>query len=166
MTTQRNRLWTNTDLILNVTAADAAGQVSQNLTTNLQTGLGIPNLAGYTCVRTFVRGFVQSDGDNTTAGTVFAHWGIGVYAGGIDNGDFPDLSLYDGDWLAYGSLVFRNPGVALNIVEPERAGYVQMDSKSARRLDRIGDTMFFVVQQSTAQDFLYNLSVSQLWLMP
>ncbi len=149
-----------------VTALGQAGQKSVDIGETLQTGLGISHLAGYTVVRTFVKGMATAAAGNTTEQIVHAQWGIGIFAGSIDDGDFPDLGLYDGDWLAFGSLVFKNPGVALNTVLPEAAGYVDVSSKAQRRVDRIGEVPFLVVQTNRAEDYEFSFAISQLWLMP
>jgi len=166
MTMARRRLWTLTRGGLNLVANGAGGQQHADLGANLQTGLGLSHLAGYTVVRTYLHIVVKSSTGNVSVADNQAQWGIGIFAAGIDDGDFPSLALHEGDWLSFGTMIFQGPGVALTPVAPTEASVYHGDSKSARRIDRVGEAEVLVVEQDTSDDYTYKFQISQLWLMP
>jgi len=92
--------------------------------------------------------------------------GIGVFSTTIDNADFPDLSNYDGDWMAYECNVFQMPGVDLAPVVPESASTLRADYRSMRKVPRVGMTPFFVAQSDSTIDFDIDFVISQLILLP
>ena len=142
------------------------GQISVDLGVNFETALDISHLVGYTLSRTFVKILAVSDSDNAGSGVIRAFWGIGVYAGSIDNGDFPNLELGEGDWMAYGTMIFDMPGAASTVVKPDTAALIVNDFKSMRKIDRIGEVPFLVMQQTTSSDMVYHYAITQLLLMP
>jgi len=160
----RNYVWTTKTFAINL--VDVTNK-AVDLSANLLTGLGVAHLAGFTIIRTIVTGFIQADSDNTTfEAAIHAHWGCGIFAGAIDDGDFPGLGVYDGDYYAYGALVYQNPGVASNVVVPPEAALIRGDSRAMRKIDRVGEVPKIVFAQNTANDFIYNGSVSTLLMMP
>jgi len=166
MPTRRRRVWTNTDDTKILTVAGAPGQKAIDLSSNLLTGLGLAHLAGYTVAHTHVEILAQSDVDETGVSRVHMHWGIGIFAGGIDDGDFPLLDLYEGDWLAYGSFLFKLAGAGITLVLPTEQSVRRYESRAMRKIDRIGEVPFLVLQQDSTQGVAYQVSCSQLWLMP
>ena len=165
-TARRRRLWSTTVGSRTVSNAGQGGQASHDLGENVQQGLGIAHLAGFTLSRTHVRILMMSDVDNTAVSVLTSFFGIGIYAGSIDNGDFPDLSLYDGDWMAYGSMVTKMPGALSTLVLPESRAVYEADFRSMRRIDRIGEVPFLVLQHNSTDDIQYHYTVSQLILLP
>ncbi len=165
-TPRRRRVWSNTNATLAVTVADQPGQRFTVLGTNLLTGLGLAHLAGYTVKDTHVQIMASTGGDETDVTLVTAQWGIGIFTGSIDAGDFPQLDLYEGDWLAYGSFVFKLPGTISTLVTPTELAVRQWHSAAMRKIDRVGEAIFFVIQHNLAVNVNYTLAVSQLWLMP
>ncbi len=163
---RRRRVWSNSDASLSVIVPGQGGQKLVDIGANLQVGIGITHLAGFTVAMTHVDLTVMSSSDESGSSFLRAHWGIGIFAGGIDEGDFPDLSLYEGDWLAYGTYHFQLPGAISTLVLPTAQAVRSYESRGSRKIDRVGEVPFLVVQHSGAENVDYHFSVSQLWLMP
>ena len=122
-------------------------------------------MMGITLSRTHVCMLATSAVDETLLGVIKLTMGIGVFAGGIDEGDFPDLQTYDGDWMAYECMVFQMPGVALQPMLPESASFVRADYRSMRKIDT-GESPFLVAQIDVSRDIELDVVVSQLLLLP
>ena len=57
--------------------------------------------------------------------------GIGIFPSGMDNGDFPDLAVYDGNWMAYECFAYKMPGAASTLVLPSEAAFNRLDYRSS-----------------------------------
>jgi len=166
MTSPRGRLWTNRDSTFNMSAAGQAGQLQDQTLANLQVGLGITHLAGYTIVDTHVQMHFSSDDSDVSTGVVRFHFGIGVFHTGMDAGDFPPLELYEGDWLWYGTVTLRMPGAANTPLVPAEHAIQMRRSRAQRRLTDVGQAAFLVYQQSSALGVDIFVSTQHLVLMP
>ena len=166
MTQRRNRLWSTFSSAVGLTALGTAGQQAVKIDTNLLTGLGLAHLAGYTVGPFYLELMITSDDDNTAVLNVKAHIGIGIFNGDLDNTDFPNLAFGDGDYLLRQDLVFQGPGTGSTLVLPTERSTRSLRSRSSRRLERIGDTIWFVAQQDTADDFDYVFTVTFMAMMP
>ena len=165
MTTQRRRrTWTTSSGLVTLTALGQAGQLSLDIGAQMRTKIGIVDLAGMTVARSHLCVQVRADASNATGIQNRAFIGLGIYTALIDDGDFPDLQQYDGDWYGYECMAFQGGGVDLPVV-PESAGFFRADYKSMRKL-RSRETAWIVFQQILNDDFDYSFIVSTLWLMP
>ena len=151
--------------ILLITAG-IPGQLKIDLSTNLETGLGLAHLPGYTCIDTHVSVLIRSSSDESQTSLVQAAFAIGVKPTGMDNGDYPNLELYEGDWLWYQAYQFLLPGAVSTPVLPDAAAFQRSHSGASRRITDIGQEMVLVGQQGTSQNVDYFFQVQQLWLMP
>ncbi len=166
MTMPRAKIWTSSRLLVALSASGSAGQVSAQTLANLRTALDISHLVGYTVIDTRIRALIHSDDGETGGGFLELTYGIGIFAAGIDDGDFPDLSLYEGDWLLWGAVQVQLPSAASTIVLPPHAALEIARSQSARRISDVGQSMFMVWQQSVAEGVDIQATVSHLVLMP
>ncbi len=167
MTSQRNKLWSTIEGSINVSAAGAGGGQAFRIGANLLTGLGMTHLAGWTIGPTFLTMMIRSDGDNAVAAAVqTVQVGVVVADGGADDDDFPDLSFGDGDYFLRHTFIFESPGVVSSLVLPTEKSVQTMSSRSSRRLERIGDTLFLVIQQNTANDYVYTFSCTFMAMAP
>ena len=162
----RNRVWTTVASTKIISSAGQAGQQADDVGTNLQAGIGISHLVGYTLGPFYLDLLVESDTDNAGIALNRLHVGVGIYAGSIDPGDFPDLSLYDGDWPLYGTMAFQSPGAVSTIVVPESGSHKSIVSRASRRIDRVGEVPWLVFQQSGTEDYRISYSLSYMALMP
>ena len=104
--TMRNKLWTTIGGSTNVAAGGPSGQIGTKVGDSLLVGLGISHLAGWTIGPCFLDLLIHNDDGNAGAVTARGHVGIMIGQGGLDNGDFPDLSVGDGDYFLRHSMVF------------------------------------------------------------
>ena len=166
MAQRRIGLWTSTNTTLVVDTAGIAGQKAVQTTSNLESGLGLAHLAGYTIVDTRVKVYAESssaEGGNTLE---HASLGIGVFSTGIDEGDFPNLTVYEGDWLWYGTMIFRLPGAVSGTVLPTEFSQLHSRSRAQRRIPDVGLSGWMVAQQSGGSDVNYFVRVEHYILMP
>ena len=126
---------------------------------------GLSNMLGCTIARTHVCTLISSDGTNSTSNFGKAFLGIGVYSEGMDNGDFPDLSVYNGDWLAYECFSYQMPGAIDTVVNPTSAAFSRTDYRSMRKIDS-SEMPVLVMQQDHGSAIVYRLQVSYLVLLP
>ncbi len=162
----RNKLWTTFDGLVNLSAAGQAGNKGVKIGQNLIVGLDLSHLAGYTIGPTFLDIIIHNDDDNVSSSTEIAHVGIMIGQGGLDDGDFPNLALGDGDYYLRRALLFDGGAANSVLVKPDEAALVSITSRSSRRLERIGDTIWLVFQQTTANDYDYDFSVTMMVMMP
>ena len=165
-TARRARIWTTFDSSVGVSALGPLGQQAVKIGANILSGLGISHLAGYTVGPFFLELMILTDDGNTIVEEVTAHCGIGIFDGGIDEGDFPDLENGDGDYLLRENMVFQSPGATDTLVRLDTRASRRVISRSQRRLERVGDTVWIVFQHSTANDIDYYFSVTFMLLMP
>ncbi len=166
MTQPRNRLFSTQVSFLNITASGFAGAKRSNLGASLEAGLGVGGLPGWTVGPMWLAMLLLTDGDNTSSSVVTAHVGVGVYPSGMDDGDFPDMALGDGDWMLRSDIIFEMPGVISTLVKPDQVATQRLETRSMRRIERLGDSLFIVVQQNVADDMIYNFSATMMWRAP
>ncbi len=166
MTSPRARIWTNNNYEVTLTALGAPGQKSVTTLGSLRSALDISHLVGYTIIETWIRGYIAAGTDETGVLRNALQFGVGIYAGLIDDGDFPRVDLYEGDWMAWGSNSFRLPGVAFLPVLPEPNAIINVHSKGQRRINDVGETVFMVLQEDLAATIDVNFTVTHLLLMP
>ncbi len=166
MTTPRRRLWSNTTSDLEVIVSDSPGQQHMDLSQGIEVGLGLTHLAGFSVVFTQVQLLIHSADDESGTAFIDAFAGIGVRPTGMDNGDFSNLALYEGDWLWYQAYQFQIPGAPLTLALPNPLINSVTRSHSSRRISDVGQEEVLVIQHSSAANVNYRFAVQQLWLMP
>ncbi len=164
--TQWNIIWSTFNTTLELTGGGVAGQKSVKIGANLLTGLGLSHLAGYTVGSFYLDLMIMTDDTNTVVEAVTANFGIMIGDGSMDDTDFPDLAFGDGDYLLRKNIVFQGPGVIGTLVVPESASVLSVTSRAQRRLERIGDTIWLVLQQNVANDFDYIFTITFMARMP
>ncbi len=162
----RNKLWSAIDGQTNVVAAGVAGNIGTKVGANLLAGMGISHLAGWTVGPAYLTILIHNDNDNSSAGNVKAHVGLMIGQGGLDNGDFPDLSFGDGDYFLRKSMIFNGGGAVNALVAPPQRSFYEVTSRSSRRLERIGDTVWLVYQHSAADDYIFDWSLTFMAMAP
>ncbi len=163
-TPRRRRTWTNSNVTLNVTAAGQPGAKQVDLGATLKGQLGITDLVGFTVARTHI--CVLIEGLDTNTSIITSNMGIGVYANNIDDIDFPDLSQYEGDWLAYECFIFKQPGTAGLLPVNDNTAFHRSDYRSMRKIPRTGLDLKLVFQHDTVATVNYHVACSILWLLP
>ena len=162
----RSKLWTTRRETLALAAAGQPGQKSFEVLDNLQAGLGLAHLAGYTVIHTEVRILLISSSSETSILPNDFHFGITRQPGSIDDGDFPALELYEGDYYFYTSLVLQLPGAVDTLLKPAEHAIIRHQSGASRRISDVGQAFFFVAQQRVAEAVDAHVVVSSLVLMP
>ena len=125
--------WANTELALPLISLGVAGQLSVNIGTELETALG-RTIAGGTVMR--VRGsYILRAGATPLAGAHAVYMGIGFFSDGIDNGDFPDLSAGQGNWLFYQNVHYSHSVAPTTNEQLPTGAQVEfpIDSKAKRK---------------------------------
>ena len=92
--------------------------------------------------------------------------GIGIFPAGIDNGDFPDLSVYSGDYFAFECHNFKMPASSETLVTPDQAAFHRADYRSMRKIGRAEERIALVWQQDTTEIVRYRAQISMLILLP
>ncbi len=165
---RRPRSWYNQGFLSTLAAAGAGGQQITNLSTIMEARLGVTGLPGYTVSRLHMCTLITSGTSETGVGRFSVFIGIGVYPSGMDAGDFPDLHLYEGDWMAFECFTFQLSGTELLPVLPESASFQRSDYRSMRKINRAQETLFLVAQIDSAPAAAVNIKgeVSGLMIMP
>jgi len=168
MTTgRRRRVWTNIRGTLPMDTTGQGAQKSFKLDTNFLTDMGLASMAGCTISRVHICTLITNDAGETSSVRSQLTWGIGIYSSLIDAGDFPNVELYAGDWMAYGCSIFFTQAAANLPVLPGEAAFQEKDFKSMRKISRSGISPFLVAQLGLAAidvDLLFNISM--LVLLP
>ena len=164
-TARRRRIWTQDEATITVGTANQAGQIARQIDVNILTEASLGSLAGYTVVRTHVCVLIDS---STNTGTSFikANFGLGVFPEFMDQGDFPRLDVYNGNYYAFECFTFRMPGVASTVVLPAEAAFTRSDYRSQRKIPRTNDRLWLVWQQDTTEIVRYRSQISYLLLVP
>ena len=162
---RRRRVWTSADGVLAVISSGIAGQKISEISQNLQTTLGIAQLSGFTVGRTHLCVQAKGAANNTVITQQRVFLGLGVFPQAMDEGDFPDLETYQGDYFGYECMTFQGSGTANKPVEPESAGFLRADYRSMRKIPN-GEAIFLVIQQTGADDYDFNFVASMLLMMP
>ena len=174
MPSTREHVFTTVGLSFGLVAGQTgvSSQQSQDLTDALATKLAITP-GKMTAMRAWVNGLYVTSTAVTTPVIGEYTLGIGVFTQEIDNGDFPNLELHDGPWMLHDArrLVDRNAGVLLEGLEPANTvggSCLQLTTRSARKLERVRDRLFMVVQKDRATEETVTLScsVTVMWLLP
>ena len=163
MADRRRRLWTSQNAEVTLSTGGVAGQIALGLDTDFIASTGLASMFGCTVVRTFLRGYIRS-GDSTVS-DMAAFIGLGVFPNGIDQGDYPDLNVREGDWFGYLALPFLTSGVAVKPVQPEEAAYFTAEFRSARKIG-LGETLTLVIQQTITRSVVYHVTTTMLCLLP
>jgi len=156
-------------LILASGATGQSGQQSQDLGGDVRTKAGT-TMIGLTLVRTFVTGFWAWDAAAAST-PIWASYTLAVLKASqhMDDGDFADIGDHDGDLQLHDVRFLREALVANTTLFPggeHKAGAgIYAESRSQRKMDRIDDTIWIVVQKSVAteQAVTLRVNVSQLW---
>jgi len=167
---RKEKVFTTIGLSLNVSAIDVGGQIIAGLSSRLVTRLGRELGPGDTVGHNWIKGAWRQ----TTAGDlspVGLHIGIGVYTGGTDIGDFPDLAIHAGDWLLHDSrTLFEHPATGLPTAGypmlPTELSALDFESSGMREMGRQTNTLFLVVQTSNAPSagvFVLDCHVTTMW---
>jgi len=162
---RRRRIWTTTNVVELPVSSGVNGQKAQILDANFALSTGLAGMFGCTISRTHVCTLLTSIEDATSI--IKMQMGIGIFPTGTDEGDFPNLQRYEGDWLAYECFVFQLPGGTAQIpVVPSEAAFTRSDYRSMRKVTDVGMSPFIVFQTDSASDFEIDAVVSQLILLP
>ena len=162
---RRRRVWSNDDSSVVVGTSGVPGQIARRLDPAFLAMSGLSSMFGCTIARTHVCILITSDGTNSADSHFKAKLGIGIFPEGMDNGDYPDLEAYNGNWFAYECFVFRAPGVINTVVLPEAAAFARLDYRSMRKIDS-GEMLVLVMQHDLNETIRYAVSVSFLVLLP
>ena len=168
-TQRRRRIWSTTSSSLLLTTSGVPGQLSLNLSDTVQGKMGLLSMAGFTVSRTHVCTLIASGAGEVGLDVHKIIWGIGVFASGIDNGDYPDLDNYSGDWMCYECNIFFLPAQQNQHVLPGEAAFNRADYRSMRKIGRNDESLFLVAQiegTAPATGILMHFIVSSLYLMP
>jgi len=165
---RRKRYWVNSGFDSTLLTGGVPGQLAVNLNTNLEQRLGLLSLAGFTVSRTHICSLITSGGSETGTGRFSIFLAIGVFTAGIDVQDFPDISTYDGDWLAWECYTFQLPGAVALPVLPDEAAFQRSDYRSMRKIPKSTDQLFLVIQidSTPSSAVVIKGEVASLFLAP
>ena len=167
MTTRqrRRRLWTADQANITVGTLGVPGQITRQVDVNFLASTGLASMFGCTVARTHTCVLIDS---STNTGTSFIKgWmGLGVFPSGMDNGDFPNLEVYEGDYFAWECFSMLMPGVASTIVLPNEAAFIRGDYRSMRKIGRADERLWVVFQLDTTQIVRFRFQMSALILLP
>ena len=164
-TPRRRRMWTADESTITVGTLGVPGQIFRQIDVNFLTQTGWASMLGCTIARTHT--CVRIDSNTNTGNNLMRAWmGIGIFPSGMDNGDFPDLSIYNGDWFVYECYTFQMPSAASTLVLPESAAVHRSDYRSMRKVARPDERVCLVWQQDTTVIARYGIQVSMLVLLP
>lgn len=164
--TMRNKLWTTIEGTTVITVANQPGNKGERVGANLLTGLGIFHLAGWTMGPSYLNITVHNSDSETGTLTTKAHVGLLIADGAQDDGDFPNLQFGDGDYFLRHSMIFDGAGAINVLVKPDQRFYYNFVSRSSRRLERIGDTIFLVFQHNRTAGFEFQWALTMMGLAP
>ncbi len=89
---------------------------------------------------------------------------------GLDSGDFGNLAEHTGDIVLYDCRKLLESEATDDVLFPrtDLAGSgIRLESRGMRKIERVGDTLFFVTQKSaTEQDIIFEGSLTLAWLLP
>jgi len=162
----RAKVWTTIEGVIQLTALGNAGNKGLDVSASLLLQLGITHLAGMTIGPAYLRLLIQSGGDNTLSSVGKWQTGLGLFAGGIDDGDFYDLAKGDGDFMLRDSGVYEMPGAIDTLVLPSEAAYLRFTSQSSRHIGAVGQVPFLVFQQNHGGTMNYHFVLTMMVMMP
>ena len=167
-TPRRRRMWTADEGVATLTAAGVAGQKHLSMVNNFISSTGLASMMGCTIARTHICALIVSGGSETGTGFFTLTMGAGVFPVGMDPGDYPALSTFDGSWLAYECSIFKLPGAIDTVVKPDEAGFFRVDSRAQRKISRPGEQLTMVFELDVAPGSAINVRVaySLLVLLP
>ncbi len=172
-TPRKDRLWTDRRVSITLPAASVgtASQDSVSFGTVFETQ-SARALRGVTVSTMYVSGLLQNSSGVVTPISTRVHLGVIVAPTLIDNGDFPDLSVGDGDYMLRDGRICREEAAEPFIVVPNTGdswgGHYQLHNKSMRQIPKVGYDLFMVAQKdaATETDWIFDLTVTTLWLLP
>ncbi len=173
---RRSRLFTTTLFSQTIVAGNigTASQQSNNQATSDFESKSGRTARGVTIARIWIRALYHTIAVITTPVISSYYLGMGIFTSGIDNGDFPDLSQHDGDWMVHDARPLIDTAVSTdpNVLNPEGAGnyggVVSIDNRSMRKLNRDTEQLFLVLQKSTVTEdnIQFRGEVTIMWLLP
>ncbi len=167
-TPRKGRFWTTSPVTEEIFTAGIPGQQATNVaTTDFQASTG-RNLFGVTLAHTWLKGhwLASAAGDN---GIVTVGIGVGVYAEGIDQADFPDLNLHEGDWQLHDVRGLREPITTFTPLVPIQLSSVDINSGGQRKIGSPGMSLWVVFQSDqtpSAGSYNFHGALTCLWLLP
>ena len=112
---RRPFIWTMQSGILTLVASGQAGQISADVSAALITKVGSQPY-GYTLTRVVGRYYIEDV--DTDVSTYIAQLVVGCFPEGLDDGDFPDLSLHEGRYAMFETMPGRGAGTAASLSIP------------------------------------------------
>ena len=171
-TPHRGRLWTteHTELTLAAAAVGIAGTAGRDLGARFTLKAG-RDLLNVTAARAYVKGYIAELTIAVSPRDFQLSTGILRAIESLDFDDFPDLAAHDGDLMLHESRVLAERATTLSDrCEPSGLGgcNYQVETRSMRKLDRKGDTLWFCAQKDVATEFdiFVRVTITVLWLLP
>ncbi len=151
MPARREPVFTTVGLTFALTAAGAGltSQLHQDLSAALETRLAaVPR--NYTAMRVWISGLYTTTQIVSTAVLAEYSIGVGVYSQLLSNAEFPDIETHEGSWMLHDArrLIDQNAGTVLTPLEPTApagGSQVQINTRSARKLDKTTERLFMVI---------------------
>ncbi len=84
----------------------------------------------------------------------------------IDVGDLPDLGRHTGDLLVHDCRILMESLVADQPMQPQEAGYINIEGRGQRKMNREDDRLFLYIQKDAVTEALVRLEVATtlLWV--
>ena len=169
--TRRSRLFVTSHFLLSTNTIGVAGQSSTvAMVTDFQSVTG-RQLMNATLAGTWLRGLYTQNGA-AGLGPVDCYLGGGMYPAGMDDGDFPNLELHEGDWFIHDGRALRYTGSSGSILSPLNAsagGGVDIHSGGQRKVSHAAISPAIVLQigvAPSAGSVEFNGVLTALWLLP
>jgi len=174
---RRERMFTTTEVALTLVAGNAGGasqQATNQMTSDFETRSG-RSARGVTIGRIWVHGMWFTLAVVSTPTLMGLSMGMGIFTGGIDVGDFPDLATHTGDWMLHRTwrLTDRASATTFPIpLEPQQGGgnssQIAIDNRSQRKLGRTSEDLFLVIAKdiATEENIQLHVDVTVMWLLP
>ena len=170
LTERKTRVWTSGVLTMGMTALGVPGQIGVNtMGARFRSKTGREFLASDTLAHTWLKGLWNLNIAGTTTVRTTLQLGVGFYASGIDNGDFPNMNLHDGDWQLHDIRSGREPVLAQDVYHPDVGiGTILIESAGQRSVPRgVGYDLFAVGQIDgglSGGTSTVSVGFTQLWL--
>ena len=162
---RRRRIWTNDHSTITVGTLGVPGQIFRHVDANVLLNTSLASMFGSTVARTHTCVLIDSS-TNTGTTLMKAYLGMGVFPQGMDNGDFPDLEQYNGDYFAWECFSFQMPGAANTLVLPSEAAFTRQDYRSMRKIPRTEERVNVVLQIDATEIVRFHLQIAMLFLLP
>ncbi len=169
---RRERVIVTTEVALTLVAGninEASQQVTNQVTNDLEARLG-RTARNATVGHVWVNGLWFTQAIVTTGVLIGLNFGMGIFSAGMDAGDFPALQAHVGPWFVHRNwrLIDRVSATAIPTpLDPDEAAIIDIDNRSMRKLGRVNDEVFVVIQKDvvTEENIQFHSDVTVLWIL-